>query len=95
MQLARVGDGNGEAFPALFENEKKCSDFRKVLIWVKFSIQNKVLRVSRRKNFKMFSCGVSFSCAFDEMLIKVSQFHTPSPIIFSIIKAYSHILRHY
>ena len=37
-------------------------------LWVQFSIQNVVLRVSRRKNSK--KCGVFFSCVFDEMFIK-------------------------
>ena len=56
-QLGR--GGGGKASPALFENRKKCPDFGKkgpdcVHLWVKFSIQNVVLRVSRRKNLKMF-----------------------------------------
>ena len=44
--------------------ERKCPDFRKngsccVYLWVKFSIQNVVLRVSRRKN-KVFQLGFFF-----------------------------------
>ena len=40
----------GEASPGLFENQKKCLDFGKkgpdcVHFWIKFSIQNAVLRV--------------------------------------------------
>ena len=51
---------------------KKCPDFGKkgpdsINHWVKFSIQNVVLRVSRRKNSKMFLCGNCFSCVFDKM----------------------------
>ena len=38
---------------------RKNTDY--VYQWVKFSIQNAVLRVSRRKNSKMFPCGTSFS----------------------------------
>ena len=43
-----------------FENRKKCPDLGKkgpdcVLPWVKFSIQNVVLKVSRIKNAKKFS----------------------------------------
>ena len=38
--------------------------------WVKFSIQNIVLRVSRRKNLEMFPCGASFSCVFGGMFIE-------------------------
>ena len=39
-------EGRGEASPALFENQKKCSDFGKkdtpdcVLLWVKCSFKN-------------------------------------------------------
>ena len=33
-----------------------------VYLWVKFSIQNLVLRVSRRKNSKCFPCWVFCSC---------------------------------
>ena len=65
VQLGR----KGEVSPALFENRKKCPDC--VHHWVKFSTQNVVLRVSRRKNVKMFSCGDSFVFCFDEMFIKV------------------------
>ena len=62
----------GEASTALFENQKKCPDFGKkgpdcINHWVKFSVQNVVLRVSRRKNSKMFPCGNCFSCVFDKM----------------------------
>ena len=43
-----------------------------VHLWVQFSIQNVALRVFRRKKSKMFSCGASFSCVFDEMFLKIS-----------------------
>ena len=33
------------------------------------------LRVSWRKNSKMFPCVASFSCVFDEMFIEVPYFH--------------------
>ena len=64
-----------ETSPAILENRKNFSDFGKegpdfVYAWVKFSIQNVVLTVSTRKNSKMFSCGASFSCIFDEMFIE-------------------------
>ena len=39
--------------------------------WVKFSIQNIVLRVYRRESSKLFPRGAFFSCVFDEMLIEV------------------------
>ena len=48
-----------------------------VHLWVRFSIQNVVLRVSGRKNSKIFPCGVSFSCVFDEIFTKFHQFHKP------------------
>ena len=40
-------------------------------LWLKFSIQNVVLRVSSRKVLKIFPCGVLFSCVFDETFIEV------------------------
>ena len=69
----------GEASPALFWKSKKVLWFcRKgpdcIHLCVKFSIQNVVLRVSRRKNSKFFSCGAFFSCVFDE----VPKFHETS-----------------
>ena len=68
--------GRGATPPAVFENRKKCPDFWKkgldcVYTWVKFSIQNVVLRVSRRKNSKMFPCGASFSIVIDQIFIEV------------------------
>ena len=58
----------GEGRPPLsyLNMENKFSDFGKkgptdyVHIWVKFSIQNVVLRIPWRKNSKMFSCGPLF-----------------------------------
>ena len=63
VQLGR----KGETSPMCFENRKKCPDFRKKSspydhLWVKFSIQNIILRVSRRKNSKMFPWGLFFLC---------------------------------
>ena len=59
----------GEASPVIFENWKICPDFGKKdpdcdHLWVKLSIQNMVLKVSRRKNFKMVPNGGSFSWVF-------------------------------
>ena len=61
----------GEISPTLFENRRKWSDFGKkdldcVHLWVNFSVQNVVLRVSSWKNSKMFPRGAPFSCVFDE-----------------------------
>ena len=87
-----------EASSALFENQKRCSDFgNKSLdcfnLWIRFSIQNVVLRVSRKKNPKCFPggslflvfliCFLVFFCAFDmfwKCLSKCPSFtnHTPT-----------------
>ena len=64
-----------------------------VHVCVKFSIQNSILIVSRRKNSKMFPCGTFFSCVFDEMFMEALQFHEASPAlkVFGCVPA----LRHY
>ena len=68
-QLGRWGGGR----PPLrfFRNKKNVLILEKkaliVYPYVKFSIQNVVLRVSKRKNFNFFSFGVFFSGIFDEM----------------------------
>ena len=60
---AQLGGRREEASPALYwKSKKKCPNFGKkrpdcVHLWVKFSIQNVVLRVPRRKN----SNGVRFT----------------------------------
>ena len=57
----------GGRFPlSLLKDHKKCLDFGKidpdsVHLLVKFSIQNVILRVSRRKNSKFSPCGAFFS----------------------------------
>ena len=65
-----------DASPALFENKKKCPDFRQkgpdcARAYVKFTIQNVVLRESKRKNFEIFPCGAFFTGIFDKMFIVV------------------------
>ena len=67
--------GKVDASPAFFKKRKNCPDFWKedldcVHLWVKFSIQNVVLRVSRRKNSKMFPWRASFSGVFEEIFIE-------------------------
>ena len=62
----------------VFENRKKCPDVG-VHLWIKFPTQNVVLRLSRRKNFRMFPCGVLFSSVFGEMFIKVPYFQSSLP----------------
>ena len=76
-----------DASPALFENQNKCPDLGKKdpdcgYLWVKCSIQNVVLRVSWKKNSKMFPYEVPFSCIVDKMFIEVAYFHnSPSPTL--------------
>ena len=55
----------GEASPALFKIKEKCPDFGKkspdqINLSVEFSIQNLVLRISRKKNRKCFPKGPLF-----------------------------------
>ena len=38
--------------------------------WVKFSIQNVVLKVARRKISNFFACNTLFSCVFDESVYR-------------------------
>ena len=73
MQIG--GEGGGLPCPFL-KIKKKCLDFRKkgsdcVRPYVKFAIQNIVLRVSKRKYFKIFPCRAFISEIFDEMFIEV------------------------
>ena len=68
----------------------ECPDFRKkgpncVHRWVKFSIQNVVLRVSRTKSTKMFPSRASFSAAFNRTFVEVPQFHLVVHLYSSII----------
>ena len=93
--------GRGKGSRALFENRKKFPDFGKegpdcVHLWVKFFIQNAVLKV-KRKNPKMFPCRASLPLyffnagIFSTLLFQVLPAYS---ILFSVIKAYSRILRH-
>ena len=71
-QLAgpQLGQKEGGGLPCpFFENKKKCPDC--VHPYIKFSIQNVVLRVSKRKNFEMFPCEAFFTEIFDELFIGV------------------------
>ena len=59
----------GGGHPCTFLKIKKSTDFGKkgpdcVHLWVKFYIQNVVLRVSKKRNSKKFPCGTFFSCVF-------------------------------
>ena len=72
-QLRRRGRGSGGRPPLpFFEIQSNCPDFGDcVHLWVKFSIQDAVLRLSRREKSKILPCGVCFSCVFDKMFIEV------------------------
>ena len=59
----------------LLKIKQKCLDF--VHPYVKFTIQNVVLRVSKRKNFKMFPCGVFFLEFLTKCLWKCPNFTKP------------------
>ena len=69
-QTCNYGEAGGKSCPFYFEKSKKMSkSWKKALIvsifgWVKFSIQNVVLTVSRRKNSKVFPSRAPFFRAF-------------------------------
>ena len=76
---AQLG-GSGEASPVHFWKLKKVPKFWKkvsdcVHPWVKFSIQNVVLRVCRRENWKNLPLRAFYSCFFCEMFFEVPWFH--------------------
>ena len=72
-----------ESFPALFKIRKKCSNFGKkgpdcVYHWVKFSVENVVLRVSRIKTPKCFPAGPLFLVFFTKCLSKCTSSTMPA-----------------
>ena len=72
----RNKEGGGRPpLPFFLKIEKKALILGKkgpdsVVFWIKFSIQNVVLRVSRRKNFKIFQAGPFFLCFLTKFLLK-------------------------
>ena len=73
---ARNKVGKGRSPLPFFENRKKYPDFGKqgpdcVDLWVKFSIQNLVLRVFRRKKTPKCFPAEPFFLVFDEIFIEV------------------------
>ena len=81
-----VGWGGGSGrLPLIFlKIEKMCPDFWKkgpdcVHLWIKFSIQNVVLRASRRKSTKLFPVGSLFLLFSKKSLFKCPIF-TPYPL---------------
>ena len=64
---ATRGGGGRRGLPCFFKNRKKCPDFGQknpdcVHLWIKFSIQNVVSRVPRRKKLQNVSLRGHFSC---------------------------------
>ena len=60
-------EGRGTPHLPFFENRKKCPDFGRkgpdcIHLWANFSTLNVFLRVSRRKNSKVFPAGPFFLC---------------------------------
>ena len=74
-------------FPILFsENRKSCPDFGKkgansVHLWVKYSIQNVNVRVSKRKNSKIFPAASFFLVLLTKLLSKCPNAAKSSPTI--------------
>ena len=71
----QLGGGGGRPSLPFFENPKKCTDFGKKVLncvhpWVESSMQNVILRVSRRKSSNILPCGAFFLCVFDKSLSK-------------------------
>ena len=65
--------GEGEASPAPFWKSRKSTLILKKSVhpWITLSIQNVVLRVTRRKSSQIFPYGTFFSCVFNEIFIEV------------------------
>ena len=75
-------------FPFFFWQSEKVSWFSKiglncVHLWVESSIQNLVLRVSRKKSFKMFPCK-SFSLVFLKKSLSKCPNFTKRPLLWKI-----------
>ena len=94
-----VQKGGGKTSSTLFKNLKKYPDFEKkdpdcVHLWVKFSAENIVLGVSRRKGFKMFPCGTLFFVFLTKCLSKCpSSTNHPPPALKNIwLRPCSHSL---
>ena len=80
---ATRGGGGRRGLPCFFKNRKKCPDFGQknpdcVHLWIKFSIQNVVSRVIKRKNSKMFPWEAIFLVFFTKCLLKCPSFIPPS-----------------
>ena len=87
LRCAIRGRRSGGRHPLpFFENQKKCPDFAKkgpncVHPQVKFIIQNVILRVSRRKNSKIFPAVLFFIEFLTKFLSKCPNFTKTSPAL--------------
>ena len=81
FRRATIGGWGGGFFYLFLKIKKSALILKKgphsVHLLVKFSIQNVVLRVSRRKNSKTFPCGAFFSYVFNEIFIEVLFIEIP------------------
>ena len=73
----RATRGRGGGLPCPFFFKKSAPDF--IHLWVKFSIQGIVLRVSMRKNSQIFPVEPFFLVFVNEIFIKVPWFHETCP----------------
>ena len=79
ISVAQLGGEGWEAFPALF-GKKKCSILEKKALIVSILILNlpfKILRVSKRKNFKVFPYGTFFLEFLTKCLSECPNFTKP------------------
>ena len=83
VEQERTYGGEGGGLPYTFlEIEKSALILEKrtcnfVHPWLESSIQNVILRVSRRKSSKIFRCRAFFTCVFDKYWSKCPNFTKP------------------
>ena len=62
--------------------------------WVKFFIQNVVLKVARRKISKFFACSTLFSCVFDESVYRSALIPQNLPCFEKLLVAHLNIVQY-
>ena len=73
---AQLGEGDGGRSPLpLFQNQKKCPDC--VHPYIKFTIQNIVLRVLKKKNFEILPYGAFLLEFLTKCLLECRNFKKP------------------
>ena len=81
--ITQVGvEEEGEASPVFFN------------FWVKFSIQNVVLKVARRKTLKCFACSTLLSCVFDESIHQSALIPQNLPCFEKLLVAHLNIVQY-